>query len=66
MSDRPDRVRGPTFLTRETTFLLILRNSYNWTRMVTADLTLVAPSSGSIKFALFMQRIMDQVMRVPV
>ena len=34
--------------------------------MVTADLILVAPSSGSIKFALFMQRIMDQVMRVPV
>ena len=39
---------------------------YNWTWMVVADLILIAPSSGSINFALSMQRIMDQVMRVPV
>jgi len=34
--------------------------------MFIADLILIAPSSGSINFALSMQRIMDQVMRVPV
>ena len=39
---------------------------YNWTWMIVADLILIAPSSGSINFALSMQRIMDQVMRVPV
>ena len=39
---------------------------YNWTWMIIADLILIAPSSGIINFALSMQRIMDQVMRVPV
>tara|TARA_B110000008_G_C16611659_1_gene420746 strand:+ start:161 stop:391 length:231 start_codon:yes stop_codon:yes gene_type:complete len=39
---------------------------YNWTWMFIVDLILIAPSSGSINFALSMQRIMDQVMRVPV
>ena len=34
--------------------------------MFILDIILVAPKSGSIRFALPMQRIMDQVMRVPV
>ena len=39
---------------------------YNWIWMIVADIILIASSSGSINFALSMQRIMDQVMRVPV